>query len=68
MKERKLSIIIVLMFASVIGIIGLQSYWVLNAIDEQSLEFDKRAKRALYATVKDLARSQVETIFISRFR
>lgn len=67
MKGRKLSIIIVLMFASVIGIIGLQAYWVLNAIDEQSREFDKRAKRALYATVKDLARSQAETIFIARF-
>ncbi|MGB6037483.1 MAG: HAMP domain-containing sensor histidine kinase [Cryomorphaceae bacterium] len=67
MRGSKLSIIIALMSASVIGIIGLQAYWIKKAVEEQSKEFDRRAKSALYATVKDLARSQTETIFSINF-
>lgn len=54
------------MTISIIGIIGLQTYWLQNAIEEKTQEFDKSAKRALYATIKDLARSQAETTLIAR--
>ncbi|MCZ4410125.1 HAMP domain-containing sensor histidine kinase [Cryomorphaceae bacterium 1068] len=67
MRGNRLSAIIFLMTISIIGIIGLQTYWLQNAIEEKTQEFDKSAKRALYATIKDLARSQAETTFIARF-
>jgi len=67
MRGSKLAIIIALMSASVVGILGLQAYWVQKAVGEQSKEFDRRAKSALYATVKDLARSQAEITFSTKF-
>lgn len=48
------------MVVSLLGILGLQAYWLKQAIDRSTAEFDQRANRALRASAMKLARLDIE--------
>jgi len=55
------------MFVSLFGVIALQAYWLKKNIDQAANEFDQRAERALYASVRNLAKSEMEVVIEEEF-
>ncbi len=54
MKKNTIWAIVGLMAAALLAIIGLQSYWIKNAVDLQSEQFDKDVKIALNLVAQEL--------------
>ena len=50
------------MSVSMIGVIGLQGFWLKRTIDQVSEQFDERAERALYAAVDAFEQNEMEFI------
>jgi len=55
MQRKTINVLAVFMLVSLLGILGLQAYWLKQAIDRSTTEFDQRAKRALQASANKLA-------------
>lgn len=58
--------IIVLMSVSVIGICGLEYYWVVSAIKAEREEFDRSAQRALHSAISELERTEAEILLTEK--
>lgn len=54
------------MSISLIGICGLQWYWVSKAIAEKEAEYDRSIQRGLYAAIDELKDAEIETLFITK--
>ena len=54
MKKNTIWAIVGLMAAALLAITGLQSYWIKNAVDLQSEQFDKDVKIALNLVAQEL--------------
>ena len=52
MKMKRLYLIIVLMSVSLVGIIGVQWYWIRNAIELREENYDRDVREALTQTVQ----------------
>lgn len=50
------------MSISIIGICGLEWYWVAKAVKEKTTEFDRSALRAMHASVSELENAEVASI------
>ncbi len=67
MQLRNITLIASFMTVSLLGVIGLQGYWLKQTIDQAAEEFDQRAERALFATVSNLKQSEVELLINEEF-
>jgi signal transduction histidine kinase len=67
MPKGKITWIAIFMFVSLFGVIALQAYWLKKNIDQAANEFDQRAERALYASVRNLAKSEMEVVIEEEF-
>ncbi|MEM9053338.1 MAG: HAMP domain-containing sensor histidine kinase [Bacteroidota bacterium] len=67
MQKRNIILISIFMSVSMLGVIGLQGFWLKRTIDQASEQFDKRAERALYATVDALEQNEMEFIITEEF-
>jgi len=54
------------MSISVIGICGLEYYWVVSAIKAEQEEFDRSAQRALHAAVTELEKTEAEILLTEK--
>lgn len=63
MTKRNFTYILILMAISLIGVAGLQWYWVNEAIDLKEEEFAQNVQKALTNTVDDLESAHAERVF-----
>jgi two-component system phosphate regulon sensor histidine kinase PhoR len=69
MKKQIINVLIVVISVALIGLIGMQLYWIDNAISLKEDEFEKNVNTALYNVVNTLERRElVEKIKSSRRR
>jgi len=54
------------MSISVLGICGLEYYWVVSAIESEQVEFDRSAQRALHAAIAELEKVEAEELLIKK--
>jgi two-component system phosphate regulon sensor histidine kinase PhoR len=54
------------MSISVIGICGLEYYWVVSAIKAEREEFDRSAQRALHAAITELEKTEAEILLMEK--
>ena len=47
-KKNKFILIIVLMLVSLLGLVGIQIYWISSVITERTIEFEENATRAIH--------------------
>lgn len=52
------------MSISIIGICGLEWYWVRKAVKEKATEFDRSALRAIHASVSELENAEVASLIV----
>ena len=60
MKKNAIWAIVGLMAAALLGIIFLQTYWIMNAIDIKTEQFDENVRTALKLVAQDLEEKEVE--------
>jgi len=60
MKKNAIWAIVGLMAAALIGIIFLQAYWILNAIDIKTEQFDENVRTALKLVARELEEKEAE--------
>ena len=66
MKELRIKIIIFLMTIAVIGLIGVQLYWIANAFRVEEQKFKAGVNDALLSTVKELEKRETESAVIRK--
>jgi len=66
LSRQKIILIIVLMSISVIGICGLEYYWVVSAIKAEREEFDRSAQRALHSAITELEKTEAEILLTEK--
>jgi len=54
------------MSVSVIGICGLEYYWVATAIEAEQEEFDRSAQRALHTAIDELEKVEAESLLTQK--
>ncbi len=62
MKKNAIWAIVGLMAAALLGIIFLQTYWILNAIDIKTEQFDENVRTALKLVAQELEEREVQEI------
>jgi two-component system phosphate regulon sensor histidine kinase PhoR len=67
MKERHIKIIILLMTLAVIGLIGVQLYWISNAFNVEEQKFKAAVNDALNSTVKKMENRETASVVINKF-
>ncbi len=60
MTKNHVTLIVILMTVSLLGIGALQWHWLTSAYAEKEAEFDRSVKQALTATVQELEHKQTE--------
>ena len=55
MKNRTILLVVILGAIAIIGIIGMQTYWVVNTWNNNEEEFNQRVHLALYNVARSLA-------------
>ncbi len=66
LSRQKIISIIVLMSISVLGICGLEYYWVVTAIKAEQDEFDRSAQRALHQAISELEKAEAEVLLTKK--
>ena len=67
MNKKQITIIIILMSVSLIGIIIVQLFWIKNAIEVKEAQFDRAVNHALNEIVKKLETNDVVYFISSKF-
>ena len=67
MKERHIKIIVLLMTLAVLGLIGVQLYWISNAFKIKEQKFKSAVNEALNSTVKKLEKRETANVVINKF-
>jgi two-component system, OmpR family, phosphate regulon sensor histidine kinase PhoR len=67
MKGRNIKIIIFLMTLSVLGLIGVQLYWMANAFKVEEQKFKGAVNNTLTTTVKRLEKRETASVVINKF-
>lgn len=67
MNKRQIRWIIALMSSALIGIIGLQVYWILHDIHLKEQQFDQTVNQAMNAIVDRIERSEAADVLQRRF-
>ena len=67
MKERHIKIIVLLMTLAVLGLIGVQLYWISNAFKVEEQKFKSAVNEALNSTVKKLEKRETANVVINKF-
>ena len=65
-KKNKFILIIVLMLVSLLGLVGIQIYWISSVITERTIEFEENATRAIHQITHKLEEEEGEYL-LSRF-
>lgn len=67
MKERHIKIIVLLMTLAVLGLTGVQLYWISNAFKVEEQKFKSAVNEALNSTVKKLEKRETASVVINKF-
>ncbi len=67
MNKKQITIIIILMSVSLIGIIIVQLFWIKNAIEVKEAQFDRAVNQALNEIVKKLETNDAVYFISSKF-
>jgi two-component system phosphate regulon sensor histidine kinase PhoR len=62
MKNRTILLVVILGAIAIIGIIGLQTYWVVNTWNNNEEEFNQKVHLALYKVARSLAQLSDATL------
>lgn len=66
MKERRIKIIIGLMAFAVIGLIGVQVFWLTNLIKVEEERFNRSVSNAMIAAASKLERSEAAKMLVNK--
>ena len=67
MKKQTVNIVIGFMTIALTGLLGIQVYWINNAIAVEESRFDSNVNAALQGTVKTINKRETAHVFIKKF-
>ncbi len=68
MGKKLIWFLIGLMALAIIGLVIVQSYWILNAVEVKNQQFRQLAYRTLYSIIHEIEKQEVRTLLMSEMR
>ncbi len=68
MGKKLISLLISIMAMAIIGLVIVQSYWIINAVEVKNQQFRQLAYRTIYSIVHEVEKQEVRTLFLSEMR